>query len=88
MDSAKRLWENSNWSYAHEWLQEGVMGGMSIFHWLIVIVVLAVYFIPAIKILQKAGYSGWWCLILLVPLVNIIMIYVFAFGDWPALRRG
>ncbi len=62
------------------------MGSLSIFHWLIVIVMLAVYFIPVVKILQKAGYSGWWCLIVFVPLVNIIMFYVFAFADWPALR--
>lgn len=62
------------------------MGGMSIFHWLIVVAVLVLYFIPVVKILRKAGYSGWWSLILLIPLVNIIMIYVFAFADWPALR--
>ena len=64
------------------------MGGLSVFHLLIVLIVLAIYLVPAVKILQKAGYSGWWCLILLVPLVNIIMIYVFAFADWPALRRA
>ena len=62
------------------------MGSFSIFHWLIVIVMLALYFIPVVKILQKAGYSGWWCLIVFVPIVNIIMFYVFAFADWPALR--
>jgi uncharacterized membrane protein YhaH (DUF805 family) len=62
------------------------LGSFSIFHWLIVIVILALYFIPIIKILQKAGYSGWWCLIVFVPLVNIIMVYVFAFANWPALR--
>ncbi len=62
------------------------MGSLSILHWLIVIVILVVYLVPIVKILQKAGYSGWWCLILFVPLVNIIMIYVFAFANWPALR--
>jgi uncharacterized membrane protein YhaH (DUF805 family) len=63
------------------------MGSLSIFHWLIVVVVLAIYLIPAAAIAKKAGYSGWWCLILLVPLVNLIMIYVFAFANWPVLRR-
>jgi len=62
------------------------MGSFSIFHWLIVIVLLALYFVPIVRILQKAGYSGWWCLIVFVPLVNIIMFYVFAFANWPALR--
>ena len=62
------------------------MGGLSIFHWLIVVVALVLYFIPAVKILNKAGYSGWWSVLLLIPLLNIIMIFVFAFADWPALR--
>ncbi|MGD8429878.1 MAG: hypothetical protein PVH31_05700 [Ectothiorhodospiraceae bacterium] len=39
------------------------------------------------RILGKAGYSGWWAILGLVPLVNVIMIWVFAFADWPSLRR-
>jgi uncharacterized membrane protein YhaH (DUF805 family) len=66
------------------------MDDFSFFHWLIVIAIpvglLVLYFVPIVKILRKAGYSGWWCLIVFVPLVNIIMFYVFAFADWPALR--
>jgi uncharacterized membrane protein YhaH (DUF805 family) len=40
-----------------------------------------------VRIVQKAGYSGWWVLTLIIPLVNFIMIYVFAFSDWPALKK-
>ncbi|TPQ25748.1 hypothetical protein C2U68_13655 [Methylomonas koyamae] len=38
------------------------------------------------RILQKAGFDGRWVLVLLVPVVNIIMIWVFAFSSWPNLR--
>jgi len=38
------------------------------------------------RIVTKAGYSGWWALITLVPGINIVMLFVFAFSDWPALR--
>ena len=62
------------------------MGNLSVFHWVVVIVVLLVYFVPIFKITQKAGYSGWWCLIMVVPLVNIVMLWVFAFANWPSLR--
>jgi uncharacterized membrane protein YhaH (DUF805 family) len=62
-----------------------VMGAISGFHWLIVIVFTLVWLIPAIKILQKAGYSGWWCLLLFVPIVNIVMYWIFAFARWPNL---
>ena len=41
------------------------------------------------RILNRAGYSRWWLLTLVVPLLNLIMIWVFAFAGWPAVRpRG
>jgi hypothetical protein len=42
--------------------------------------------IPAWKIVAKAGYNGAWALLLFIPLVNIIMLYVFAFNTWPTER--
>jgi hypothetical protein len=39
------------------------------------------------RIVEKAGFDGRWALVLLVPVVNIIMIWVFAFSRWPNLRK-
>jgi len=39
--------------------------------------------IAALKILPKVGYSRWFALVLLVPLLGPVMILVFAFSDWP-----
>jgi len=38
------------------------------------------------RILEKAGFDGRWTLVLLVPVANIIMIWVFAFSKWPNLQ--
>jgi uncharacterized membrane protein YhaH (DUF805 family) len=43
--------------------------------------------IPFWQIFSKAGYSGWWSLLMVVPLVNLIALYVLAFSNWPAQRR-
>lgn len=40
------------------------------------------------RILEKAGFDGWWTLVLLAPVVNIIMIWFFAFNPWPNLPKG
>ena len=40
------------------------------------------------RILEKAGFDGRWTLVLLVPVVNIIMIWIFAFSPWPKLGRN
>ena len=37
--------------------------------------------------LRRAGYEGAWVLVLLIPLVNLIMMYVFAFSTWPIESR-
>ncbi len=38
------------------------------------------------RILEKAGFAWSYCFLLLVPIVNIGMIWVFAFKKWPNLR--
>ena len=35
------------------------------------------------KIFSKAGYSWALGLLMLVPIANLIMPFVLAFGDWP-----
>lgn len=49
-------------------------------------IMLAVIIFPHWKIFQRAGYSGAMSLLLIVPLVNIIVMFWFAFTEWPALR--
>lgn len=44
--------------------------------------------IPVGKVLVRVGYSGWWALLALVPVVNVVMLWVFAFSDWPRLAKG
>jgi len=38
-------------------------------------------------IFSKAGYSWALGLLMLVPVANIIMPFVLAFGDWPIRRE-
>lgn len=49
--------------------------------------VFVFYMYMAWKVVAKAGYSGAWSLTLLIPLVNIAMIYIFAFSKWPVLKN-
>lgn len=38
------------------------------------------------KIIEKTGYPAWWSLGILLPGVNIALLIMLAFGDWPALK--
>jgi len=39
----------------------------------------------ATRVTKKAGFPAAWGLVALVPLVNLMALWVFAFTDWPAL---
>jgi hypothetical protein len=64
------------------------MRGFSIWHFLVLLIYLAVFVVPCWKIVSKAGYSGAWSLLALVPFVNIIMLWVFAFSSWPITKES
>lgn len=50
-------------------------------------VVIVVSIVVYVTIVRKAGYSGWWVLTAFVPLLNLVMIAVFAFSEWPITRE-
>jgi len=54
---------------------------------LIYLAVLAITIVAGVKILNNAGYSGVWILIIFVPVVGFVMALVFAFSDWPILQE-
>ncbi len=39
--------------------------------------------VPFWFIFSKAGFSGWWCLLMLMPIVNLVMLYSLALREWP-----
>jgi hypothetical protein len=58
---------------------------------IILLAVLTIWAFVAVfgRIVSRAGYSRWWLVLMVVPLVNLIMLWVFAFADWPVAKpRG
>ena len=51
------------------------------------LIVLIIKILIYCKIFSKAGYCWALGLLMLVPIANIIMPFVLAFGDWPIQRE-
>lgn len=64
------------------------MGAFAIWHLIILAVVLAVVLYPWSKIFRKAGYTGWLCLLIIIPLVNLLTLWWFALAQWPVEKRS
>ncbi|HET9793892.1 MAG TPA: hypothetical protein VFS34_05465 [Thermoanaerobaculia bacterium] len=52
------------------------------------LVVGAVIFVPTWRILTKTGYSGWYALVFLLPIFNVLGLWMFAFAEWPIERKS
>ena len=50
-----------------------------------ILILVALMVIPYWKLWQRTGHSGFWGLLMIIPLVNIISLWVLAFKRWPAL---
>ncbi|WP_319784181.1 hypothetical protein [Oceanisphaera sp. IT1-181] len=52
---------------------------------LMMLVMAVVVVVPFWFIFSKAGHSKWLSLLMVVPLVNLILLYFLAFSKWPNL---
>ncbi len=40
------------------------------------------------RVANRAGFSGWWALLIVLPPINIVLVWVLAFKRWPALPQS
>lgn len=53
-------------------------------HWILLALALFVYLYPMSRVLRRIGVSPYWSLLALVPLANLLGLWVLAFSEWPA----
>ena len=62
--------------------------GLALLQLIIFSIGAAIVIVPFWKIYSKAGFSKWLSLLMIVPLINLIVLYVVAFSPWPRQRQG
>jgi hypothetical protein len=54
----------------------------------LVIIVVAVLCVWAYwRIFTKAGYPGAMSIMMVIPLLNVVMLFFLAFSEWPVLKE-
>ena len=58
----------------------GAMSLMSLMHWLVVAIILAVLLVPVARILRRAGFSPWWCILAVIPFLGLIGLWASGYS--------
>lgn len=53
----------------------------------IILFIASVWLVPFWRIFAKAGYAGALSLLMVVPVVNVALLYFLAFTEWPIFKR-
>jgi hypothetical protein len=61
--------------------------GVLVFLVLLYVGFAAFFLYVYVRIVRKAGYSGWWVLLGIVPIANLVVLVMFAFAEWPIERQ-
>ena len=61
----------------------GIILSSVIFSLVAIIFAVVIYW----RIFSKAGYSGALGILMLIPIINIVMLCILAFGQWPIYKE-
>ena len=74
---------NSGTSTVNTGALTGIILSSVIFSLVAIIFAVVIYW----RIFSKAGYSGALGILMLIPIVNIVMLCILAFGQWPIYKE-
>ena len=63
------------------------LGAFGAIIWICILAVMIFTVIVYWRIATKAGYSGALSLLMFIPLVNLVMLILFAFSEWPVEQQ-
>ena len=62
------------------------LASMGIASLAVMVISFVVFILAWYKIFKKAGYPGWYVILMILPFVNLVIFLIFAFGQWPVLK--
>lgn len=69
-------------------MSEMISGSPMWLSWpLMMLVYAALIIVPFWFIFRKAGYSQWLSVLMIVPIINLGMLYFLTFSDWSKVRE-
>jgi membrane protein DedA with SNARE-associated domain len=68
-------------------MQFDIRSLMSAGFWFAFLLWFVIILIPVVRLLKRTGHHTAWSLLFVIPLVNVIALWIFAFKSWPTDRK-
>jgi hypothetical protein len=65
-----------------------VMGYWSAWHWIVFVASAALLLYPIGRILNRIGFSPLWAVVAVIPLANVVGLWIVALAAWPRDKGG
>ena len=78
---------NSSSGAGSGFTNDNIISSISLSQLTILLIVAIIIVIPFWKITERAGYSGWFSLLILIPGINLVYVYFLGFSNWPSLKK-
>ncbi|GLK70288.1 MULTISPECIES: hypothetical protein [Xanthobacteraceae] len=65
-----------------------MIGYWSAWHWIAFVLFVTLLLYPVGRILARIGFSPLWSIVALVPLANLVGLWIVALQEWPRDRSG
>ena len=57
------------------------------FHFVVAVVFLILVLVPIVQLLRRTGHNPAWCILTLIPVLNLVVFWFFAFKPWPTDKK-
>ena len=64
------------------------MAGYAAANWIVCLILALILVYPIARILSRIGLSPLWAILAVVPLLNLVGLWVLAFVGWPLQGSG
>ena len=65
-----------------------MMGYWSVWHWIVLALFAVLVLYPVGRILSRLGFSPLWSIVALIPVANLVGLWIVALAAWPREREG
>ena len=69
--------------------EHGMMVGyLSAWHWVMFVIFAVLVLYPTGRILSRIGFSPFWSILALIPIANLLGLWILALATWPRDARS